>query len=626
MVNERMSEWRRKRPAEYGPDPAMGEFAARSLQFGYMNHRLQPALLRLAPGSIAPAWWTLLALAVFVLGAGMGVRDPWPTDEPRFNLVAKQMVESGEYLITQRGVELYSDKPPMYMWTQVAAYSLTGNWRVAFLLPSLLAALGVLWLLFDLTARTWSRRAAWWTAFTLLICFQFAFQAKRAQIDMVLLFLITLSLYGFLRHLLRGPAWHWYALGWFVAGIATITKGVGFLAPLILLPAAALALYQGRASTGWAALRSPHWWWMPLLFLLAMSLWLLPMYLATYGSGDPARIAYAEDLLFRQTAKRYTNSWDHQEPFWYFAGVMLASWLPLSLWLPWWAPALWRRLRHRLDPRTVLPLCWAAMVVLFFSFSPGKRDVYILPALPMLVFALAPLLPGLLRLRGPNRVSFVAALLLALALLGLGLAALVGEPGFELREEQRRGLQAGSDALWWVLALSGALAGLLLLWARPRRGVLGWAGCMAVIWTVAMGWGGSWVLNEQNSARGVMQAARDKVGPEIELGLVAWQEQNLLQAIPPVQTFGFEKIPWEQQWADGKAWLMQAPERRRLFVLSRLIDRCVERSKIELAGISNRRRWYLVPAEALRPNCSVAREVSRDGVDERGLEGVPPPR
>lgn len=583
-----------------------------------------PPLLRIAPSATRRAWWILLLCALTVLAAGIGIRDPWPTDEPRFNLVAKQMVESGEYLITQRGVELYSDKPPMYMWTQVAAYAVTGNWRIAFLLPSLLAALGVLWLVFDLASRLWSRRAGWWTAFTLLICFQFAFQAKRAQIDMVLLFLMTLSLYAFLRHLLQGPAWRWYALGWFVAGLATITKGVGFLAPLILLPALVLAgLGQNqRPLPSW---RHPHWWWLPLGFLLAASLWLLPMYLATFGSGDPARIVYAEDLLFRQTAKRYTNSWDHQEPFWYFFGVMLASWLPLGLWLPWWAPALWRRLRRRLDPRLVLPLAWAGLVVLFFSFSPGKRDVYIMPALPMLVLALAPLLPGLLRLRGPNRLSYAAAATLSLSLLGLGLAALLGEPKFEVREEQRRGLEAGSDALWWVLTASGALATLLVLWARPRRGVLAWAGCMAVIWTLAMGWGGSWVLNEQNSARGVMRDARAKVGPEIELGLVAWQEQNLLQAIPPVQTFGFEKIPWEQQWEDGKAWLRAAPEQRRLFVLSRMIDRCVERSKIELAGISNRRRWYLVPAEALIPDCSVEREVSKEGVDEHGLEGVPKP-
>ena len=555
----------------------------------------------------------MLLVALFVLAAGMGARDPWPADEPRFNLVARQMVERGEYLITYRGIELYSDKPPLYMWTQVAAYRLTGSWRVAFLLPSLLAALGVTWLLFDLAARLWSRRAAWWSAFVLLSTVQFAFQAKHAQIDMVLLFLITLSLYGFLRHLLAGPNWRWYAAGWFVAGIATITKGVGFLAPLILLPALLLARFDTAKPLRLPSWRTPHWWWPPLLFPLAVSLWLVPMLLATYGSGNPARIAYADDLLFRQTVDRYAASWHHQEPFWYFGGVMLASWLPLGLWMPWWGPATWRRLRDRLDPRLVVPLAWAILVVVFFSFSPGKRDVYILPALPMLVLALAPQWPGLLRLRGPNLASFAIAAPLALAMLVAGLAALLGEPGFEVREEAKRGFDATSDAIWWVLAISGACATAVLLWARPRRGVLAWAGCFAVIWTITLGWGASLVINDITSARGVMQAAREQVGPDIELGLVAWQEQNLLQAVPPVSNFGFEKIPWAEQWVAGKRWLQAAPGQRRLFVRSSLLDECIDRERIALAGMSNRRQWYLVPAEALITDCHAERAASPDG-------------
>ena len=37
----------------------------------------------------------LLLIALIVLGAGLGLRDPWPADEPRFALIAKEMVESG---------------------------------------------------------------------------------------------------------------------------------------------------------------------------------------------------------------------------------------------------------------------------------------------------------------------------------------------------------------------------------------------------------------------------------------------------------------------------------------------------------------------------------------------------
>ena len=47
-----------------------------------------------------------LVMAFIVLAAGIGLRDPWPSDEPRFALAAKQMVESGDWLFPHRGREL----------------------------------------------------------------------------------------------------------------------------------------------------------------------------------------------------------------------------------------------------------------------------------------------------------------------------------------------------------------------------------------------------------------------------------------------------------------------------------------------------------------------------------------
>lgn len=48
-------------------------------------------------------FWLLFGIALLILGAGLGLRDPWPADEPRFALVAKQMIESGNWLIPHRG-------------------------------------------------------------------------------------------------------------------------------------------------------------------------------------------------------------------------------------------------------------------------------------------------------------------------------------------------------------------------------------------------------------------------------------------------------------------------------------------------------------------------------------------
>jgi hypothetical protein len=49
----------------------------------------------------------------------------------------------------------------------------------------------------------------------------------------------------------------------------------------------------------------------------------------------------------------------------------------------------------------------------FFSFSSGKRGLYVLPAVPALAMAAAPWLPQLMRARGPRRLVFGLAGVLA---------------------------------------------------------------------------------------------------------------------------------------------------------------------------------------------------------------------
>lgn len=429
-----------------------------------MRRRYHPRMLKTTASRDTWLFWTL---ALLVLGAGLGLRDPWPADEPRFALVARHMVESGDWLFPHRGVELYSDKPPTFMWLQATAYTLLRDWRVAFLLPALLASLGTLWCVVDLGRRLWTRRVGLYAGYALLFTLHFTYQAKKAQIDPVLVFWVTAANYGLLRHLLRGPDWRMWALGWFAAGIGTITKGVGGLALLMLLPAAVGAL------RGWSPLRAPRWDGRillgPLAFVVAVSLWLVPMVVAALHHPDPAYRAYLDDILFHQTVGRYSRSWDHHQPAWYHLTVMATLWLPTVLALPWAIPA-WRRRLQRRDARYLLPLAWWALVVLFFSIPQGKRDVYILPALPMVCLALAPLLPGLLRRRWPRRLALGFALALASAAGLAGLAMLLGDPGFEARLLGDRGFASAAPLAWLLLAMgAGGLASLL--WFGARRPV-----------------------------------------------------------------------------------------------------------------------------------------------------------
>ena len=554
----------------------------------------------LSPSDRRELLW-FFAIAMLVLAAGYGLRSPWPADEPRFVLVAKQMVESGDWWFPHRGQELYADKPPFYFWLLALAYQLIGSWRGSFLLPSLVAALGTLGLTYDLGRRLYTPRIGLWAAGAVLVCVQFVYQAKRAQIDPTVTLLITLGLWGLLRHLLLGPDRRAYLLGCFAAGLGVITKGVGFL-PLLLIPAfmALRALgFQGMAGI----VRGRGRWWPGMaMFLLAIALWLLPLASMALLDGDPAHRQYLHELLFHQTATRYASAWGHQQPGWYFAEVIATGWLPFALALPWlFMP--WQRAWQARDARIWLPLLWGLLVLLFFSLSAGKRDMYILPALPAFALAAAPLLPELLERRALRRLLFAFTLLLGGLLAAGAAAALWGEPSFELRIEAERGLAPQLDLLWWLLLLlgSGVLAAAVIF--RVRRALAGTLVGLALLW-VGYGVGMPPILDAQNSGRALMRSARDLAGYNVTIGLVQWKEQNLLQAIGPVAEFGFQRSA-EEQFASARDWLQRDPAQRRLLVLDEALPACAARARAMAVGDANRRHYWLLDERAIR-DCGVA--------------------
>jgi 4-amino-4-deoxy-L-arabinose transferase-like glycosyltransferase len=554
-----------------------------------MNQAATP----LDPRQRRELWW-FLAIAFVVLAAGIGLRQPWPSDEPRFVLVARQMWESGDWWFPHRGAELYPDKPPLYFWLLGGAYALVRDWTWAFLLPSLVAAMATLGMTWDLGRRLWSHRTGLWAATAVLCALQFLYQSKRAQIDPTVVAFITLGMYGMLRHALLGPAWRWYWLGCFAAGLGVISKGVGFLALLVLLPYAAMRWRR------WQQLPDPGrgnaWRWTlgAFAFLAAIAVWLVPVVLLALNDGDAQHRAYLDEILFRQTAGRYASTTIHPHPPWYFLGVIAAFWMPFSLALPWLAPR-WRDAWRARAAKVWLPLAWSLLVLLFFSLAHGKRDMYILPMLPMVALAAAPFLADVAAKRSFRACLFALVAALAVLLLAAGAWALAAQPGFETRIESERGLVPSADGLWWLLAATGAA--MLAALAFARRRFFAAVGCAWGLMAVLLFCGTAVLLDDASSARGLMRTARAQAGPGVAIGLVGWREQNLLQAIGPTAEFGFRR-PWGEQLQRGAAWAAQAPRLRVLLVNEAIMLPCVDRTASRRLGNANRRAWWLVPAAA----------------------------
>jgi 4-amino-4-deoxy-L-arabinose transferase-like glycosyltransferase len=542
-------------------------------------------------GLPAIAW--LLLVALVVLGAGIGLRDPWPADEPRFALIARDMVENGQWFFPRVAGVLYADKPPVFFWLIASFYWLTDSLRIAFLLPSLLAALGTLWLVYDLGARLWDRQTGVYAAVLLLVTLQFALQARAAQIDAVLTFWTTLGLYGLCRHLLLGPQWPWYVAGFAAAGAGIITKGVGILPVLAFIP---WALARAR---GWTALPrfEGGWRWAtgPFAMLAVIGIWLIPMLLLVHLSADPAYAAYRDEILFRQTATRYADAWHHIKPFWYYVlEVIPVFWLPLTIALPWLIPA-WRRDLRKRDVRLLLLLGWIVLVVLFFSVSPGKRGVYLLPAVPALALAAAPQARVLLGCAGVQRAGFVV-LALVLAVSGLALVyftAIAPEKGSALVEKYEL-------APWTFF---GVLCGAGLAWLAPgpRRGMYGLAGFLLSFWPI-YGLYAYPLLNSARSPASMMADVGQRIGPDAALGLVAWKEQLVLHADRPIVHFGYRQGGNDAELAAALRWLASG-QKRYLLLPEDALRRCLLRSRLQQLGYIHRTNWWLAGAVAIDPEC-----------------------
>ena len=544
----------------------------------------RPAFLRYTD---SPHWALLLAFGLCLLALGIGLRDPWPADEPRFALIAQEMLQTGQFWLPQRAGEFYPDKPPVFVWLLALAIAATGSVRAGFLLPSLVAAVGIFWLVTDLVRRLYGDRTAWMTGAALMASIQFVLQAKTAQIDMVLTFFTTLGAYGILRHALLGPARGWWLLAWAAVGMGILAKGVGFL-PLLLLPAWGWLAARGRAPRlRWSELGLGF-----LVMLAVVAAWGLPMIVMASQGGDPQLAAYRDNILFKQTGRRYAASWHHLQPwYFYFADVIPWAWMPLLLAFPWAIPAWWRRIR-RVDARIILPLAGIALILVFFSLSPGKRGVYILPTTPLLAIALAPLLPGLWERPALQRTGAVTLGLIGALCLVLGFGGLSGLSSLE-RLAQRHGVTP-----WTWLLFLGLLAAVLVVWIGRRRGMLALVLWLAAFWATWSTWG-YWLLDGVRSPRDLMAEVAKITGPGAALAMPDFDEEFILQARQPMVHFGRSTLS-AAQLSRAFAWLREKPERRWMLIeRNRKPDlQCAGLAQARDLGYQNGDYWWLIPATA----------------------------
>jgi 4-amino-4-deoxy-L-arabinose transferase-like glycosyltransferase len=343
------------------------------------EHKLFPS----EPLAAAARWLPLfLSIAVVVaLFYQLGGAALFEPDEGRNAEKAREILVLGDWITPHENFHPVLDKPIFFYWLIAIAYKLFGVSEWAARLPSALAAVGCLALVYHFALIRWGRWPALWSALILLTSVEFFLLARIVIFDTTLSFFLTLSLCAFYEAAHAENAKRrrsWCLLLYLALAVATLIKGlIGIVVPGMVIFCYLLLTHQ------WALLRRIQLVSGALLFLMIVLPW--------YFLAEKENPGYLRYFFWAEHFGRFvTDEFDRGEPWYYFIGVGLIGFLPWTLLLPLVGKFAWTRTwTKKFDDKIVFLLLWAVLPFVFFSLSKSKLPHYILPIFPPLAMLTA---------------------------------------------------------------------------------------------------------------------------------------------------------------------------------------------------------------------------------------------
>jgi 4-amino-4-deoxy-L-arabinose transferase-like glycosyltransferase len=291
--------------------------------------------------------------------------------EARYAQGAREMLESGNWLVPTVGKRARLQKPPMLYWSMAAAMAAFGSEREwPARLPSVLASLAVAVCLADLGARRFGRTFGLLAGLAQVSSVYVLVSGQLADPDMLLAATVTLGMWSFTRILFDdgGARRRRFTFAfWAAAGTAFLVKGP--IGPILFVPAVLLFSLAARRGDAVRLLFDP-------LALASFALLVLAWPLAAYLSHPGILDAWREENL-----ARFRGELGRSSPLFY---LYTAPWMALP-WAPFAAAgavSLWKQ-RPR-DPVWGFLFAWLCVDLAILSLSAGKHDRYLVPVLPPL--------------------------------------------------------------------------------------------------------------------------------------------------------------------------------------------------------------------------------------------------
>jgi 4-amino-4-deoxy-L-arabinose transferase-like glycosyltransferase len=321
----------------------------------------------------------VLALLLFTLA--LQILSVWNLeltgrDSPRVAGIAREMTVTSNYLIPRLNGENFLEYPPLGYWP--IALSLSVSQRptdfLAFI-PIVFFGVGTVLITYLIGRRLGNDRIGLVAGFILSTMPGFVTLHRHCRVDPILLFFITLSLYGFVSvYQISKRNVPFFTVFYLAMAGAFLTKGIiGVAIPT------ATALVSLITQKDFKAIRK-------LILSPGIFLFLLPI-LIWAGSVWWLEGSSIFKEVLRQSFQRFISpSADHAKPFYYYFIPAFFSPMPWTLLL---LVLLWYRWKL-LPSRETLPhgsllrfaLIWSLTVFIGLSLASAKRPLYLAPIFP----------------------------------------------------------------------------------------------------------------------------------------------------------------------------------------------------------------------------------------------------
>jgi 4-amino-4-deoxy-L-arabinose transferase-like glycosyltransferase len=318
----------------------------------------------------------LVAFCGFLFFYGLDAFGLLGADEPRYAQVAREMFERRDWITPTLQGKPWLEKPALYYWQAMLAYSVFGVSDRAARMPAAADAVLMIAAIY-LFLRRFRPGSETDGALIAAGCVGTIGFARGASTDMPLAAMLAIALLG----------WYaWYEtrkrLGLLIfylfLALATLAKG-----PVAIFFAGIILLIFVAVKREWRVILESLWIPGIVVFVGGALPWFVAVQLR---NPDFFRVFILEHNLGRFGQDLY----HHRQPFWFYLPVLLLSLMPWTIWL---ILALAERPRLIRSDREkavatqegswqVFLLVWLLVPVLFFSVSQSKLPGYILPSIP----------------------------------------------------------------------------------------------------------------------------------------------------------------------------------------------------------------------------------------------------